>query len=133
MSGRVIISKAANFLVEDAALRDRALGPAFDLLDISTKPVQLVLAAFRQYYGGLWVGGRVTLTETAVSLTPNALNRSVHQDLDAIELPLAMITSVEVQFGWVTKIIALGTPTHLVKLRCFGAHKLADRIRAQLR
>jgi hypothetical protein len=56
----------------------------------------------------------------------------VHQELNSIELPLAMIKSVEVEFGWLTTIIALGTPTHLVKLRCFGAHKLADRIRAQL-
>ncbi|ONI67686.1 hypothetical protein BWI15_31815 [Kribbella sp. ALI-6-A] len=132
MSGRVIASKAANYLVEDAALRDGALGPAFDLLDISTKPVEQVLATFRQHYNGLWVGGRATLTDTEVTLAPNALNRSIHEELNAIELPLAMITSVEVEFGWLTKIIALGTPTHVVKLRCFGAHKLAGRIRAQL-
>jgi hypothetical protein len=132
MGGRVITSKAANFLVEDAALRDRAIGPVFDLLDVSLKPVELVLAGFRRQYGGLWVGGRVELSETAVSLAPNVLNRAVHQQLSSIEVPLAMVTSVEVLPGFVTKIIALGTPTHVVKLRCYGAPALADQIRAQL-
>jgi hypothetical protein len=132
MTGRVITTKAVGFLVEDAALRDRVVGPVFDLLDVSTKPVELVLATFRRQYGGLWVGGRMTLTDTAVTLAPNAVNRLMHQKLAAIELPLPMITSVEVEFGYVTKIIALGTPTHLVKLRCYGAPALADRIRAQL-
>ncbi|WP_432943618.1 hypothetical protein ACQPXM_00655 [Kribbella sp. CA-253562] len=132
MTGRVIASKAANFLVEDAKLRNNLTGPAFDLLDVSTKPVELVLATFRQHYGGLWVGGRVTLTETAISLAPNAVNRSVHQELNSIEVPLTMITSVDVEFGYLTKIVALGTPTHTVKFRCFGARGLADRIRAQL-
>ena len=78
------------------------------------------------------MGGRVELSETARSLTPNALNRTFHQQLSSIEIPLQLISSVEVLPGFVTKIIALGTPTHVVKLRCYGAPALADRIRSQL-
>ncbi len=37
-----------------------------------------MIEGFRQSHGGLWVGGRVTLTDSALEFSPNAVNRVVH-------------------------------------------------------
>jgi hypothetical protein len=129
MGGDVVASKAANFLVEDAALRDGVVGTVFDVAGVPQKPVDLVLAGFRKYYGGLWVGGRINVTASAISIAPNLMNRAVHHGLTSIELRLVDLESVEVLPGFVTKIIALRTPEHVVKIRCYGAPALAQQIR----
>lgn len=57
------------------------------------------------------------------------MNRAVHQGLSSIDLRLQDLESIEVLPGFVTKIIALGTPGHMVKVRCYGAPALAQLIR----
>lgn len=90
-----------------------------------------VLERFREQHGGLWVGGRVTLTPDALTFEPNALNRAVHTGLAAQRIPLAGVASVADRFGWVTRIIDVRQDDgSLFTFRCFGAPAFARQIEA---
>jgi len=124
MVDRVITTRVANALIADAGLSSVPLP--------HRTVVKGVLEAFRQGAGGLWVGGRVTLTESALQFAPNAINRGVTSgDLDVL-IQLADITAVTVQPGVVTKIIAIESPARTLKIRCYGAEKFAGQIRAAI-
>jgi len=121
----VIASRAANALVSDVA---------FDMPGLDLVPggdaIPAVLAAFKKAYGGLWVGGRATLTDTELAFHPNAVNRAVQSGTLDIVVPLPAITGVEVERGVLTKIIAIRAAGSVVKIRCFGAREFADQIRS---
>jgi hypothetical protein len=125
----VILSKAANMLVEDAEVF--LSGPVEMAMDAAGgwKPPDAGLAAFKLYHGGLWVGGRITLTRLSLTFAPNGLNRALHRDLSDVEIRLAEIAAIDVLPGFVTKIIAIRLPRHVAKVRCFGASAVAERIR----
>ena len=69
----IIASKLANAFVPDAEM-SRGARRAF--LFGSASSVDWL----RQRMGGLWVGGRVTLTGEALWFSPNALNAAAHAD-----------------------------------------------------
>ena len=123
MGDRVIASRVANALIADA---------------VSSVPlphktiVKGVLERYRQSYGGLWVGGRVTLTESALEFAPNAMNRGVTRGELDVRIPLRDVTAVTVEFGVATKIIVIESPARTFKIRCYGAEKLAEHIRAAM-
>jgi hypothetical protein len=125
---RVLVTRVANALVEDAELSSGVAGGLESFVP-GGDSVQKVLAAFRAAYGGLWVGGRATLTPSSLTFHPNAVNRAVQTGTLDIVVPVTAITNVEVQGGVLTKIIAIRTPGAVVKIRCFGARDLADQIR----
>ncbi|GAA1976458.1 hypothetical protein GCM10009718_10870 [Isoptericola halotolerans] len=118
MSGTLLETKVANALVRDAApsVPWWRLGP--------------VLWMIRRGYGGLWVGGRVTLTTTTLAFAPNALNRSVHSGpLDAA-VELAEVTRVTYRWGVLTGIVTAHTDDSALSVRCWNAHGFAGRLRA---
>lgn len=115
----VIISRVANALIADV-----------DVTAAVTSVNRRVLDRHRRRYGGLWVGGRLTVTDTNVAFHANALNRSIQSGQLDIVVDLRSIESVEVLPGVLTKIIAIHTADRVTKVRCFGAAKVADRIRA---
>jgi hypothetical protein len=116
----VLVSKVANALVQDAAspLEDVAGG------------VGRSIRRSREAYGGLWVGGRVTLTPTVLKFAPNAANRLLHAGDPSVTIPLSAIRHVDVEPGFVTKIIAVTWTGGVARFRCYGAARLADQIRA---
>lgn len=87
-----------------------------------------VLEAFKKAYGGLWIGGKMVVTQTEVRLSANAMNRVVQEGTQDIELPLALVRKVSVEGGFMTKIVRLDTDAGSVKLRCFGAKDIASLI-----
>lgn len=117
-SAGIVASRAANALIADA--RARSLGQSFDD----------VLECATAIYGGLWVGGRATLTREQLAFHPNRVNRAIHSagSLD-VEIPLSDIEKVEVLPGVLTRIIAITTKRRFVKIRCFRADAFADEIR----
>lgn len=115
----VIISRVANALIVDV-----------DVTAAVTSVNRRVLDRYRRRYGGLWVGGRLTVTDTDVAFHANALNRSIQSGQLDIVIDLRSIESVELLPGVLTKIIAIHTADRVTKVRCFGAAKVADRIRA---
>jgi hypothetical protein len=83
--------------------------------------------------GGLWVGGRVTLTRTDVAFAPNRLNAELHTGETTFRLALEDLTSVEVSRGVATSIVELQTATAVARFRCSGAKRFAEQIRDQQR
>lgn len=123
------VTKVANALIEDAEFGPgKGLQQTMDAAG-ATESVSFVLDRFKSHYGGLWVGGRLTLTDTDLTFAPNGINRAVHKDLAVVTIPLTTITAVEVLPGFFTKIIAIHSGNHIFKARCYGAPKFAAQIR----
>ncbi|WP_342624935.1 hypothetical protein [Pseudomonas alkylphenolica] len=116
MAEEILKSKRVNFLVADARVK---------LVSVSLIALAGVLEAFREAYGGLWVGGKLELTRSAVRLSANTLNRVVQDGTLDIELPLALIRKVSVEGGFITNIVRLDTDVGSVEFRCFGAKGIA--------
>jgi hypothetical protein len=118
------ITKLANAFVPDADLSDRARR-------LSAASTKLVLKIFKKKMGGLWVGGAVTLTPDALVFSPNAINRAMHDNVDATTLPLARVTDVRDRFGWVTHIVDVTLDDgSMFTFRCFGAKAFANKVEA---
>jgi len=114
MHGQVLVSKVANALIEDA--------------ESHVSGVALVLSAFRAVWGGLWVGGRVTLTAESVSFAANTMNRIAQSGTLDVSVPLREVTHVAVLPGFFTNIVAISTPDRVLKVRCYGARRFADAV-----
>lgn len=114
MRDGVLVSKIANALIEDAEGRTSGVLP--------------VLSAFRAVWGGLWVGGRVTLTSDAVSFSANTLNRVAQSGTLDVSVPLTQVTDVEVLPGFFTNIVAISTAERVLKVRCYRARRFADAV-----
>jgi hypothetical protein len=115
----ILATKAANALIQDAT------SPIENL-----KSVGRVARRYRQRHGGLWVGGRVTLTSAELSFAPNAANRLVHDGDPSVAIPLSAIRQVDLEPGLVTKIVAVTWTGGVARFRCYQAAGLADQIRA---
>lgn len=117
MSDTVLDTRVANVLVRDAAphVSGWRLGP--------------MLWAVRKGYGGLWVGGRTTLTTTTLTFAPNAMNRSVHSGTLDVTIPLADVTRVTYRWGVLTGIVTARTDGAELSVRCWNARGFAARLR----
>jgi hypothetical protein len=116
----VLATRAANALIQDA-----------------TSPIENLQGAvgrgirrYRRSHGGLWVGGRVTLTCAELSFAPNAANRLLHDGDPSVAIPLSAIRQVDVEPGLVTKIVAVTWTGGVARFRCHQAAGFADQIRA---
>ena len=85
MEEKVVKSKRLNFLVADVEVDYEGVGDFYDVAGSgNVGALAGVLEGFKEVYGGLWVGGKMTLTNTAVYLNANAMNRMVQDGtLDA--------------------------------------------------
>jgi len=115
----VLASKAANALIEDAASPLEHAGG-----------IGRSIRRSRERYGGLWIGGRVTLTPGELEFAPNSANRLLHDGDPSVTIPLSSIRHVDVEPGFVTKIIAVAWTGGVARFRCYGAARFADQIRA---
>jgi hypothetical protein len=95
--------------------------------------IQHVLDRKRITMGGLWVGGRVTLTKTDIAFVPNGLNAELHSGETTFRMALQDLISIEVSRAVATSIIELQTATDVARLRCHGAKEFAEQIREQQR
>lgn len=130
MSEAVIEKKRCNFLIPDAKA-DLALysaGAKAAGLEPQEKMLTAVLEGFRSIYGGLWVGGTAFLSAQHLAFTPNAMNQLMHKADYSLSIPLADITDLAYESGFVTGIIRITTKRGVMKLRCFGAKAFLSRI-----
>jgi hypothetical protein len=121
VSEQILASRWANALIEDAQA-DPTVLPFYE-------SVERAVARIRRRYGGLWVGGRVSLTATGFAFAANAVNRAVQSGTLDFVVPLDAIVGVEVERGFITNIIAIRTPDSVFKIRCFGAARFAEKVR----
>ncbi|MCX2546749.1 hypothetical protein [Pseudomonas sp. COW5] len=132
MAETVLKSKMANFLVTDAEVNYEDVGEFYEVVGSGNVGVLAgVLEGFRNHYGGLWVGGKVTVTQNAVHLNANAMNRMAQDGTLDVELPMTSIRKVTVEGGFVTKIVRLDTDAYSVRFRCYGAKDVASLIAKQ--
>jgi hypothetical protein len=124
MSSDIVAKRGANALITDAQVTLPSLTPHLHQLEAT-------LDRFKSAHGGLWVGGRATLTTQSLCFRPNAVNRGIHAGPLDIEIPLPDIVSIEVLPAFVSSVIAIRTPQSAVKIRCFRADAFASHI-AQL-
>jgi hypothetical protein len=123
MSDEILAQRVANALIEDAQVKTSSLGAG----DVGV--IEDVVARYRANVGGLWVGGRATLTATALTFAPNAMNRAVQTGSLDLAVPLSAILDVSVQQSFVTNIVVVRTPQSVLKIRCYGAKTFAQQIR----
>jgi hypothetical protein len=115
----IVATRAANALIQDA-----------------TSPIEHLSGAgrgirrYRQRHGGLWVGGHVTLTSAELRFAPNTANRLVHDGDPSVAIPLSAIRQVDIEPGFVTKIVAVTWTGGVARFRCFKAAEFGDQIRA---
>lgn len=122
MQERRVASKVANVLVTDAEAGPGALraGSAGAVLD-----------QYKERHGGLWVGGRVTLTTSEIVFAPNRLNRAIHTTDTATSLAVADVVEVSVRKAAFTSIVTVTARSGAsLTFRCYGAKKFANRIKA---
>ena len=115
-----LISKLCNALIVSATVDSYAV----------SKDVAMVTDLFKKMYGGLWVGGRLNIDRVNLSFAANSMNVAIHQDLEAITIPLNSITSVRWVFGFFTGIIAVTTKEKEFRFRCFGAKTVVAQLNA---
>jgi hypothetical protein len=115
----VLATKVANALIQDAASPLENVGS-----------VGRSIRRYRKSHGGLWVGGRVTLTPGELGFSPNVANRLVHYGDPSFTIPLSAIRQIDVEPGFFTKIIAVTWTGGVTRFRCYGAARFADQIRA---
>ena len=81
--------------------------------------------------GRLWVGGRMTVTDSAVRFSPNRSNELVHGARDGsleVEVPLREVDRVEHRRGVLTGIVVLGAGEREVLLRCWAARDVVRQV-----
>lgn len=140
VSGAIIETRVANALFANARMSAAAAKLVGELAKGigaagAVNPIEAtksVLTAFADHYGGLWVGGRATLTDTMLTFEPNVLNRLLHENGEALrlDLPLAAIDQVATRFGWFTGIIDVTAQGAVFSLRCYGSKGFAAKIDA---
>ncbi|WP_417696929.1 hypothetical protein [Pseudomonas sp.] len=129
MAERILKSKLVNFLVADAELNHSNVDDIYCEAGAGdVDALSGVLEAFKEAYGGMWVGGKLVLSQTRVRLNANAMNRLVQDGTLDIELPLELIRNVSIEGGFITKIVRLDTDAGSVKFRCYGAKEVASLI-----
>src|SRR5262249_7777699 len=85
---------------------------------------------FKRKYGGLWVGGTLSISQSGVSFSPNWLNRKVYRALGPMNVPATSIRAVGREFGWFTGIVVVEHRHGELRFRCYGAKKLAATMAA---
>jgi len=87
---------------------------------------------FKRRYGGLWVGGTITVSSSGVSFAPNALNEAFHIDLQPVTMPAKDIRTVRREFGWFTGIVVVEHAHGEFRFRCYRAKQFAATMAATL-
>lgn len=77
---------------------------------------------------GLWVGGKVTVTDSTIYMNANTMNRMVQDGVLDMEIPVSSIRKVSLLWGFMTKIVCMATDEGFYYFRCFGASKMVALI-----
>lgn len=111
------IEKFANAFVPQAVTSQLVAGAVLRAVD-----------NYGQQHGGLWVGGKVTVTQEGLSFVPNAMNVAMHKGLQPTHIPLRDVLRVQRQFGWLTGIVVVAHAQGEFRFRCFGAKQVAEKM-----
>lgn len=129
----VVASKNVNAFIPDATVDLGFMRTYFNVAGsvLMGNQIEATIRSYAQKWGGLWVGGQADLTTEYLQFRPNSANKSVHSNDCSLDIPLAALRSVTVQKAPVTSIVVNETEHGPFKIRCVGAARFADLIRAQ--
>jgi len=123
---KILLKKAANYFVpaDEAHIPDlKEFGPLFDN-DLQRRAAADGLSRYVKR-NGLWIGGTIFISETAIFFKGNAINAKINAGNKLADLILLEdITSVEFKKAVVTNIISVTSDKGLIVFRCFGAKKV---------
>jgi hypothetical protein len=115
---RVVVSKVANAFFTDAKPVAALSALGFDARRAEER------------LGGLWVGGRVTLTTSFLMFRANAMNRAVNDgEIDAV-FPLVAVEEVAFERGVLTNIVNARSELGTLRVRCYWARAFTDAVTA---
>lgn len=118
---KLIAQKTCNALLKNVS-------PNAFMDEISDVSTIIIIKGFKKAMGGLWVGGNAFLYEDRIEFRPNSLNKSIHKGETSWTIPLKYIDKAFVSWGLLTKIINIETKEGTLKIRCFGAQDLCNKI-----
>jgi hypothetical protein len=121
MPETVVATKLCNALIADAQVKGAVLSSvaAIPMLGNAQRAIGGALDDYREAYGGLWVGGKATLTTTALRFAPNSLNRAIHRGDSSVSVALSEIVNLRSEWGFVTGIVCVDTASGTLKIRCY--------------
>jgi hypothetical protein len=117
MEDQLLISKLCNVFQPNA-----------EAIGMPGIPIRIALKGYKYKLGGLWVGGRLTVTKNNINFAPSSVNKALHENANSLSISMAEIKSVKRLFGFVSGIIVIETSEAIYKLRCFGAKTVAGEI-----
>jgi len=117
------IKKLCNAFATDAAAGNRGLG-------IFGIPINEEIDTYKKKSRGLWVGGKLIVDNGKVMFRRNLTVKKIHPTGNDLEIDLKRVTKIWWQFGWISGIINIQINEQLVKLRCFGAKRVVERLNA---
>ncbi len=120
MPVKVLLSKVVNALISTAKEKEIPF--------LIPQMVKETIDRFRKFYGGLWVGGRMVVTEAEIKFMPNALNKAIHESLEDLTISKESISRIFWKFGFVTGIIIVNAQKEIFRFRCYGAKGVVTKM-----
>lgn len=128
MGERVVASRLAGVLVSRT---QRVVAPVMDLalegVGGMRPSTDGILPWAGRFGGGMWIGGRITLTTRRLHFAADALNRMLHSGPTEVDLDLREFLGTSVQGGLLPTVVVV-LPGAELWIRCLGARRLADEI-----
>lgn len=122
------ITKFCNIFSEDIEAKNITVRSG-----LASHSIKDTIDKIKKKKGGLWVGGKFTISEGGFNFYTNTMNKAAHISDADISFDLSEIKKVWRDFGWVSGIINLQLENQLVRVRCFGAKKVAREINGYLK
>jgi len=88
---------------------------------------------FKKRWGGLWVGGDLSLFDDRLTFSANPLNRALQNGDLSREVILKTVTNVEWRSGFVMGIIDVAHAGGQFTFRCYGSRSFAAMVEAVVR
>ena len=123
MNDNVKITKLCNALRPNAVAKDITV--AIDGFGISINPT---IDNYKSKHGGLWVGGRMFVTDKEIIFNENSMNKALHKSDNGFSINLEEVNLVERVFGFISGILVITTKDSVHKIRCMGAKRVAVQI-----
>lgn len=145
----VIDTRSGNALFPDATVSQQALntvgnlvGDATSVAQFGQNPLRPILSWiypktvnreaewFRKRQRGLWVHGKIVLSDRQLRFTPSSIDTYVHEAPESLNwsTSLSKITAVSLRRGLVADIIDIQSPSGLFSIRCFKAKAFVTEI-----
>jgi len=104
-----------------------AFYPAATASDL-TLSVPGAASALAKATDGLWVGGRIEISDDGIRFEANKLNQALNDNAEPVWIPMASIRSVELGSGLITKVVTVDHADGDFRFRCFGAKGVVEEL-----